>query len=237
MNKNNSDSNSLNIIMGIICIGMGLLFFSVSVISGVLVIGAGIFCLVYRPQKSKKAPTTEDKTANHQNTSGSTTDSTVEKASSPQPDPTHDQNKVSYYFVAGVKYYLDNLMKLSYHNAYYDQTKQELIDCCMVNEKVWEKNYFAENIGFHSEPENPHDPNAIRVEIENLHVGYIPAHRCAEFSELIASNRILSVSCEISGGKYKCVDVDYSDSGREIYTLDQGEEDYDITLIVKEKCL
>lgn len=244
------DNNRIfNVTIGVICIGLGILFLSMPIL-GIILIATGIFAIVYHP-KTKNDETTQEAPSYYATKEKSSSNNAIKSNAPTQvtaptpkttagtesnvihPDLREKRTEVRYYFVAGVRYYLDHLLKLSYHNTNYDLTKRELIDLGLVIERVWERSYFAETVRFVSEPDNPHDPNAIRVEIENEHVGYIPARECTHIAEIVSENKIVSVHCEITGGKYKCVDVDYSDTGREIYALDRGEEDYSIELRVE----
>lgn len=51
------------------------------------------------------------------------------------------------------------------------------------------------------EPTNPHDANAIKVMIDGVHVGYIPADRCMEIKKRLPG--IKSITAKLHGGDYK----------------------------------
>ncbi|WOV83902.1 HIRAN domain-containing protein [Sporosarcina jeotgali] len=79
------------------------------------------------------------------------------------------------------------------------------------------------------EPNNPHDPNAIKVilidaERKKHHVGYIPKEKTAEVSRLMKTlNRI---DVEFTGGQYKAIDID--DDENEY--IDTYSENYGVIL-------
>lgn len=53
------------------------------------------------------------------------------------------------------------------------------------------------------EPENPHDPNAIAVYVDDVHIGYIPAVDCTEVHQLLSGEH--TVSAYVAGGARKWV--------------------------------
>ncbi len=56
------------------------------------------------------------------------------------------------------------------------------------------------------EPQNKHDPNAVKVIINNLHVGYVPADIAKQVGEMI--RRKPTITWIITGGRYKQLDSD-----------------------------
>lgn len=199
-------------------------------------IGTSIFVMFYHPNKEEEyTPPPKIETKYNQSNPYSWSASHTQRNTPPSAPPVPiTQTKTTFCLVADVQQYLDNLDKISYYNSEFDMTKHELIDSDCIIEKVWERKYFVEEVELISEPDNPNDPNAIRVEIEGQHVGYVPSYQSAQIIDIVTENRIASVRCDITGGKYKCVDVDYSASGREVYTYDEGEEDFQIELIIEE---
>lgn len=53
------------------------------------------------------------------------------------------------------------------------------------------------------EPDNPHDPNAIKVMLDGRHVGYVPAEECADVLPLLS--RAQKIRAHIFGGPSKVV--------------------------------
>ena len=53
------------------------------------------------------------------------------------------------------------------------------------------------------EPDNPHDPNAIKVMLDGRHVGYVPAEECADVRPLLS--RAQKIRAHIFGGPSKVV--------------------------------
>jgi hypothetical protein len=88
------------------------------------------------------------------------------------------------------------------------------------------------------EPENPHDPKAIKVLVDGVHVGYIKAGSCAHIHKLIRENRIQKIVPRIVGGKYKelyCFDEYDRRAGRSAgYELEKDETTLGVRLEIAE---
>lgn len=80
--------------------------------------------------------------------------------------------------------------------------------------------YPSELIRFEKEPENEHDKNAIRVMIKGMGtVGYVPKDRNISFAEIIDTKEIKKVVANVSGGNYKLWDGEELETDREDYTI------------------
>ena len=150
--------------------------------------------------------------------------------------PPADDFVTKTYRVTGVQHYSDNLMKIAVPNSNYDMTKKEIIDFGMTDQCIWEHEFYPSKLELQPEPDNPHDPNAIKVLIDDMLVGYIKAGSCKHLLNVIDQDRFLGASCQIGGGNYKRVDEEYDyDRDKSTYSLDKGERDFSIVLTVKEK--
>ena len=74
------------------------------------------------------------------------------------------------YRLTGVEYYEENLLNLACENNDYNMSKRELIDCFMTEERIWKYNFYPTKVDLVPEPENPYDPNAIKVIVDGEHV-------------------------------------------------------------------
>lgn len=139
------------------------------------------------------------------------------------------------YRVTGIQHYMDNLLNLAVPNDDYTLSKRDLIDLGLTDERIWEHIFCASTANLVPEPDNPHDPRAIKVVAEGEHIGYIKAGSCAHLLKVIRENRILKIECEIAGGPYKRIDEDYDyDKDKEVYTLERGTTPYFATLYITE---
>ena len=112
------------------------------------------------------------------------------------------QGSLSFY-VAGVNYRMDNVMKLATPMKKWN----------MTNEQIWQKygnkriyRYFFTNepLQFVPEPNNPHDSNAIKIMINNLHVGYVPQEYCNMVKNMFSGGRCFA-KAQFSGGEFKVI--------------------------------
>ena len=103
--------------------------------------------------------------------------------------------------VHGTSYREKEIRGLGYHNDDYDLSVKELRDD-FEGEKVFEL-YFDSTAKLVPEPENEFDKNAIRVEADDVPIGYVPKSKTKRVRELLASPGFRSVSVEIEGGRYK----------------------------------
>lgn len=104
---------------------------------------------------------------------------------------------------------------------------------------IYEYSFPLYEAEFQFEPTNEHDPNAIKVLINKIHVGYVKKGSCSRIKNLINNNKILSNSAKIYGGKYKSLDC-YCGEGEKPkasdYIYESNNEEYGVilTLTLKE---
>lgn len=143
---------------------------------------------------------------------------------------------IKKYKVAGVTSYVDNILALAVEDPDYEMSKRELIDSDKVQEKVWKYFFAPKNVDLVFEPENPYDPNAIKVIVDGEHVGYIKSGSCAHLRNVIERDGIVDIDCTIGGGPYKYVSVEYDDEkDKEIYTLEKDSINLFVHLEITEK--
>lgn len=136
------------------------------------------------------------------------------------PRATFERHKV-----AGTTYHLDAIMELAEDNPDYDMTKREIIDECMEEERIYQYTFPDGPVELVDEPDNEHDPNAIKVIVAGQHIGYIKRGSTGRIHKLQRSGRVLGVTAEIYGGKYKIV-RSVEEYQMQRYELDRDETDY-----------
>lgn len=124
---------------------------------------------------------------------------------------TQEPKNTQGHKVAGCDYRQAEIKSLGKINPDYSLKKNELIKKKMLDIKVYEyifPKYSAELV---PEPTNEHDPNAIKVIIDGVHVGYIKKGSCTRIHNLINSGGIKGIEAILYGGNYKevldCGDV------------------------------
>lgn len=139
------------------------------------------------------------------------------------------------YRVAGTSFHVDNIINIATENVDYDYSKKELIENDLTDERIWQYEFFPSDVKLIPEPDNPEDPNAIKVIVDGEHIGYIKAGSCKHLLKMIKENRILDISCEIGGGPFKIVREEYDeDKEKDVYTLEKDETNFFAVLTIRE---
>lgn len=120
-----------------------------------------------------------------------------------------NSNKPTVYNfkVAGVSYRQEDICTLLEENASYMDFKNS------NGRKVYRYKLTRKTAKLIPEPQNPHDPNAIMVMIDNVLVGYVPASECQNVKSILKSKSANSVEAELYGGDFKY--VEYGDIVKE----------------------
>lgn len=133
--------------------------------------------------------------------------------------------KSQRFHVAGVNYYLDNILSLSSDNPLYDSSKSELVEENLTNEKIYELYFNPKKCSLIPEPDNSFDKNAIRVEADGIQIGYIKKGSTSRVRKLMTSDDLVSISVDIGGGKYKIIE-EYEDDEKQAYDMSFGESGF-----------
>lgn len=118
--------------------------------------------------------------------------------------------------VAGTSFYQDAIKALGVKNPDFTKSEKALKNAGLLDETIYEYVFAPQRVELIPEPDNPHDPKAIKVVADGTHIGYIKAGSCAHVHKLLEADRIVRISCFISGGK-----------GKRLYWDDVGEQ-YDL---------
>lgn len=143
--------------------------------------------------------------------------------------------KVVSHKIAGTNYHQDTLQAMGEMNPDYNLTKRELVKRWPEGVTVYEYKFQPKKAELVPEPENPHDPKAIKVIIDGQHVGYIKAGSCAHIHRLLREDRIQSIEPKIVGGKYKALCTYDADARKvEDYELEKGSSPFGVRLDITE---
>lgn len=152
-----------------------------------------------------------------------------------KPSPSYNgvssNNKIEHHKVAGTSFRQKEIETLGEENSSYYCSKRELIEDCMTDERIYQYDFFPVSVQLVEDPDNEYDSNAIKVIIDNVHVGYIKKGSCSHIKNLLRHNKISSIAANISGGKYKYISSDYDvDKDKGVYTMETGSVGYFISL-------
>ena len=149
-----------------------------------------------------------------------------EKPKAPQPSEEKpiDETLTKTYKVAGVSFRQENIKSLAVENTDYEYTKREMIDYGLdEGERIYKYEFYPTKTELIPEPDNPHDPNAVKVVVDDEHIGYIKAGSAPHVLKLLKENRIKKISCEISGGPYKYLEYDIDE---DTYSVEKEVDDF-----------
>lgn len=113
------------------------------------------------------------------------------------------------FFVAGVEYHRDDLAFLATEQKKFTMPIDKIIEKGWTNKKLFRYYFTNEPVQLVAEPNNAHDPNAVKVLINNIFVGYIPKDSNELALKMLAAG-YQNITAKISGGDYKKV----NDSGQ-----------------------
>lgn len=136
--------------------------------------------------------------------------STIERKPIPKYKPAEDCD--SYNFaVAGVYYHQDEIIEgLMEENPEYELTKKEIKEDGLEDTFLYKYGIAFTSAELVPEPENPHDPNAIKVIADGVFVGHVPAKETKAVRKIMDEKKIIKTECQIYGGDYKVLDYDSS---------------------------
>ena len=140
--------------------------------------------------------------------------------------PEKPRAKFERHKVAGTSYHMDAIMALAQENPDYDLTKREIIDDGLTDERIYQYTFTDGPVELVDDPDNEYDPNAIKVLVAGQHIGYIKRGSTGRVHNLQRAGRVLGVTAEIYGGKYKVVTCDEDYDGTEHYDLIRDESLY-----------
>lgn len=128
--------------------------------------------------------------------------------------------KSENFKVAGTSHRQKELESLCEENVIFSCTKRELIDDGYVDERIYKYESNPSDVQIVPEPDNPYDPQALKVIVDNVHIGYIKKGSTGRVRNLLKNNP--AITAEIHGGPYKIIYSDYDDSSdKEVYTLEK----------------
>lgn len=113
--------------------------------------------------------------------------------------------KSESFILAGVRHYEDNIMTLLCENPDYRLSKRDLLDLYVYQAVPQYIPKAKLNVVLEEEPTNQYDPNAIKVLMNGLTVGYIKSGSCAHAKNVIAAGIKKIFVKEIAIGRYKYV--------------------------------
>lgn len=250
-------------IIAVALIAFGVLFFiagmtqpkdgamiATIIITGVLPIVLGIFVWP-KGEKSEKAP---EPVTRSEPEPVPVPEPEVKEAAPPFPDqlithvhpeapepaeepakPEEPEYKTYAFKLAGISYREKEIMNnILEENVEYTMSKRELLDYGYGDGdtiyKYLEMTYPAELV---PEPDNEYDPEAVKVMVDGILVGYVPKGKTKRVKKLLEKDD-LDIICGFNAGPFKEIEVDYDDyTGKEKYTIRKRDYSISGTVLIK----
>ena len=112
--------------------------------------------------------------------------------------------------VAGIDYHMNEIGSFAEEIKKFRMPREKLSQMGYIGRKIYRLYYKVQSVRLVPEPTNPHDPNAIKVLINNLHIGYVPRNDTKLVSQIMGSGPV-ELSAVITGGEYRMITSDISD--------------------------
>ena len=106
-------------------------------------------------------------------------------------------------------------------------TKKEIVDTYMTDESIYKYIFSIDDVQLEPEPDNPYDPNAIKVIADGVFIGHVPARSTSRVKQLLGKSP--EISCELYGGPSKIV-FEESDGS---YTMKKSDHNIGAEVILK----
>ena len=152
----------------------------------------------------------------------------------PEPEPTPKEEapaaqkpdyKTYDFKVAGVAYHENELLEnIMIENDEYYMKRSELIDLGMVDERIYKYEPSFLHVELVPDPTNEHDPNAIKVLVDGVHIGFVPEKKTSKVKKILEKNDVLAMVCDISGGPYRIIKEYYDDDRDKDMYKDEKKE-------------
>ena len=135
--------------------------------------------------------------------------------------------KTEHHIVAGTSYRQDAIKSLGKDNPFYFDSKRELVEFGFIEEELYQYEFSDLSLKLVPDPGNKRDPNAIKVLVDNVHIGFIKKESTNRIRFLFNNNYVKSFKVEIKGGKYKYISSEYDhDKDKEVYSMETGSSDF-----------
>ena len=141
------------------------------------------------------------------------------------------------YPVVGESYHKKEIATLGYDNPDYKLAKGELYKRGYYEKAVYAYYFPKLEATLQPEPDNKHDPNAIKVLVRGIHVGYIGRTDCPAIKAMLDNGRIRRVQASIRGGDSRMIYTEMAYPPEERIPIsdlriDRNTSDFSVTLFV-----
>lgn len=138
------------------------------------------------------------------------------------------------FHVSGTSFRENEIESIGIENYEFDYSRKDFLEIFSEGQRIYKYLFAPKSVVLEEEPDNKYDKNAIKVIIDDVHVGYIKKEDCTHVKQLIDSKNIISIDATISGGKYRYYYEDYDDDAMDYKTHIKTERhNYSIYITLK----
>ena len=131
--------------------------------------------------------------------------------------------------VAGISFReADVIDQLLTENDDYSMTKKELIEYGLIDTMIYKYDGLSTDVQIVPEPDNPHDPNALKVIVDGIHIGYVPAKEITTVKRILTAEPL--IGCSFHGGEYKIL---FEDDATGKYEVKKGKNNVGAEITLK----
>lgn len=116
--------------------------------------------------------------------------------------------KEELFRAAGTHYYLQNIAQLATANPDWKKTGKTLAKQGLSGQRVYRYQYINKPVKLILENDNPHDHNAVMIQVAEEKVGYISADEAPHVREILSRRQVQYISAFVGGGDYKEIHED-----------------------------
>ena len=141
------------------------------------------------------------------------------------------------YPVVGESFRKKEIASLGYENPDYKLAKGELYKRGYYEKAVYAYYFPKLEATLQPEPDNKHDPNAIKVLVRDIHVGYIKGTDCPAIKAMLDAGRIRRVQASVRGGDSRMIYTEMAYPPEERIPIselriDRETSDFSVTLFI-----
>lgn len=111
--------------------------------------------------------------------------------------------KEEVFRAVGTHYYLKNIGRLATANPDWKKTGKTLAKQGLSGQRVYRYQYINKPVKLVMENSNPHDHNAVMIQVAGEKVGYISAEEAPHVREILSRRTVQFISAFVGGGDYK----------------------------------
>lgn len=133
-----------------------------------------------------------------------------ERTTPRNPDSTKETSSFAkeVFEVVGTYYYLENIGKLATRNPDWRKQGKTLAAQGYAGRRVYRYKYINKPVRLIQEDENPHDHNAVMVQVAGEKVGYISNDEAVHVRDILNRRSVKYISAFVGGGDYKIINED-----------------------------